>query len=626
MSSSSVRSASPGPRRGTPRHAWIPESDARLGVVDPAPGEPEGSAAVDAVGPAERVPEGERRAGRSAAIMASGTLVSRVLGFVRAALLTVAIGATGTMVDVFEMANSLPNVIYMLLVGGVFNVVLVPQLIKHAKDADRGADYTSRLMTLAGLVMLGATGLIVLAAAPIMGALTRAWSPEMLQMGTVFALWCLPQVFFYGMYALVGQVLNANGRFGAYMWAPVLNNVVAIGTLLLYIGMFGAYAGQDRFDSWTGTQTLVLAGGHTLGVVLQALILFLPLRSLGLGLRPRFGWRGMGLRHTGRIAGYTLVTMAVSNVVLLLTQRYISTATEARRTLSEHVPGTEAWADPFAQAAIPGLAAYNLALLITVLPHSVFVLSLATVYFNRLARSMDAGDLPAVRDTTRLGLRLFAVPLLFCFAAIVVLAGPLGRLFGSTADTARVAGLAVGAMILLMALSIPFRSGSFYLLRVFYAAEDPKVPMVVQISTSVVALGAATVGALLLPGWTLGLVVAGAATLGHVYQFVVAHVLTVRRFGDYGTASVLRAYAQTGLAGLAAGVAGAVVVWLMGGYSSGFAWDSIGTAVLTCAAAAAVMGPVYLLVLRVQGFPELQAALGPLARRVPGMSRVLGAR
>ena len=456
-----------------------------------------------------------------------------------------------------------------------------------------------------------------------MTALTRGWSPEKLEMATVFALWCLPQVFFYGMYALVGQVLNANGRFGAYMWAPVLNNVVAIAAIGLYLAMFGAYRAGEDVAGWTSTQTLVLAGGHTLGVILQAVILFLPLRGLGLGMRPRFGWKGIGLRETGRIAGYTLVTMMVTNVVLLLCQRYVTSATEARDRGELRIPGTEAWSTEMAQAAIPGVAAYNMAMLIAVLPHSVFVLSLATVLFNRLARAMTRQDMPAVRRTTAQGLRAFTVPLMFSLAGIVVLAGPLGRVFGSTAETAMVAGIAVGAVLLALALSIPFRSGSFYLLRVFYAAEDAKVPMVVQVSSSLLMLLLSWAGAMLLPLWSMALWVAIASSLSYVYQFALTHVLTVRRFGDYGFASVLRAHGQTGLAALAAAAAGAVVVWLLGGYTGGFAWETIVTALIACAVAAAVMAPVYVVALKLLRFPELDDALRPVVSRVPALGRLL---
>lgn len=196
---------------------------------------------------------------RASALMASGTLVSRLLGFVRTALLAIAIGSTAMVGDIFEKANTVPNIIYMLLAGGMFNVVLVPQLIKAAKRPDQGADYTSRLLTLSVIILGIATTLLTLAAYPVISALTLDWSPEMLALGTAFALWTLPQVFFYGLYAVVGQILNANAKFGWYMWAPVLNNIIAITVIVSYIVIFGAYHAEgDQLAEWTTTQTIWL--------------------------------------------------------------------------------------------------------------------------------------------------------------------------------------------------------------------------------------------------------------------------------------------------------------------------------------------------------------------------------
>lgn len=594
-------------------------------VGDPEPATGRLAVAEDPNPPTDAVPAGEKNMARSSAIMAAGTLISRVLGFVRAALLTIAIGSTALVADVFESANSIPNVIYMLLAGGVFNVVLVPQLIKHAKDADRGADYTSRLMTLVILVMAGFTVVITLGAAPIMWALTSNWSPAMLALGTVFALWTLPQVFFYGVYAVVGQVLNANGRFGAYMWAPVLNNVVAIAAIGLYLVMFGRYAAGDQLAEWTTTQTIILAGGHTLGIVAQALILFLPLKRLGLGLRPTFGWRGMGLRKTGKIAGFTLLTMVIGNVVSLLSSRLITEATAARTTLAERVPGTEGWSDAMAQAAIPGLTAYSMANLIAVLPHSVFVVSMATVLFNRLARSVDSGDEAAVRRTTASGLRMFTVPLMLSLAGMIVLAGPLGRIFGSSADTALAAGTAIGGILLIMALGIPFRSSAFYLMRVFYAAEDARTPMTIQVTSSLAILVLSYGGSFFLPAWSLCYWVTFVGTVMYIYQFLLAHRLVTRRYGDYGFGRVVNANLVTGMAAVASGLAGAAVVWLFGGYSAGFAWQSIVNALITCAVTGVVMATVYIVVLKAVRMPEVEDFLRPLLGRIPGL-RGLAAR
>ena len=231
---------------------------------------------------------------KASAVMAAGTLLSRVLGFVRTALLAVAIGQTTLIADVFEKANTIPNVIYLLLAGGMFNVVLVPQLIKAAKRPDRGADYTSRLLTLTTVILAAFTLLLTAMAYPIVMALTRGWTEPMLVLGAAFAAWTLPQIFFYGLYAVVGQILNANARFGWYMWAPVLNNMIAITVIISFIITFGSYsATDDQMVEWTTQQTIWLAAGHTAGIVAQALLLLWPLSKLGMKIRPKFGIRGI---------------------------------------------------------------------------------------------------------------------------------------------------------------------------------------------------------------------------------------------------------------------------------------------------------------------------------------------
>ena len=555
---------------------------------------------------------------RSSAIMAAGTLVSRVLGFVRTALLAVAIGSTAVVADIFETANTIPNIIYMLLAGGVFNVVLVPQLIKAARKPDQGADYTSRLITLAVLVMAGATLVITLAAAPIIQALTSGWSGPKLVLGTAFALWTLPQIFFYGLYAVLGQVLNAHGRFGAYMWAPVANNVVAILVIGVYLLLFGSFSsGEDQLAEWSTAQTVLLAGGHTLGIVVQAVVLFLPLGRMGLRLRPKFGWKGMGLRSTGRLAAYTLVTMMAGNVVNLLVARLVSGATEARSDID-----VTSGADAAVQAAsIPGLYALNTAQLVTVLPHSVFVLSLATVLFNQLARSLHNRDLPEALQTVNLGLRNFAVPMMFAMVVVLVLAGPLGRIFAGSSATAAASGVAIGQLLILLALGMPFRSAHIYLMRLFYADENARIPMLVQVATAACTLVIAYAGGLLIPDWSMAYLIVAVFTVLHVAQFVAAHVLVRRRYGDYGAGEVLDTYVRTGIAAVVSGVAGGLVLWLMGGYSGGFPWASIISALVTCAVVGAVMAVVYLTVLRAMRLPELTAFLGPLARRIPGLAR-----
>src|SRR5690349_23387017 len=210
---------------------------------------------------------------RSSAIMAAGTLVSRFLGFAKTWMLAAALGLGSTVNDTFINANNLPNLIFLLVAGGVFNAVLVPQIIKASKAPDRGADYISRLLTLAVLLLLGLTALVTLAAPGVIELTTQGYSPQQKALAVTFAFWCLPQIFFSGLYALLTQVLNANGAFGPAMWAPILNNVVAIAGLGMFIWIFGAHElNAHTLDNWGPTQTLFVAGFSTIGVVSQTAI------------------------------------------------------------------------------------------------------------------------------------------------------------------------------------------------------------------------------------------------------------------------------------------------------------------------------------------------------------------
>ena len=558
------------------------------------------------------LPSGQQSRGQSKAyaLMASGTMVSRVLGFIRTALLAVAIGSSTTMGDIFEKANVIPTIIFMLLAGGIFNVVLVPQLIKASKASDRGSAYTSKLVTLTVVVMGLATVLLTMLAGPLIKALTLNWSEPMLAMGTAFAYWCLPQVFFYGVYAVFGQVLNAHGRFAAYMWAPVANNVVQILVIGTYIGIFGSYrSGSDQLATWTDAQTVLLAGGSTLGIVIQAVVLFWPMHRLGLKLRPDFAWRGMGLRHVGKLAAWTLASMMVGNIVSLINSKFVSAATNAREGM------------PFGGANIPGEYALNTSQLITVLPHSIFALTLATMLFNEFTKAFHEKRPDAIGPLLSRGLRTTAVPIVFASVAFIVLAGPLGRLFAGSSSTAMLQGAAIGQLLLLTTLGLPFKSANFFMIRVFFAEEDTRTPMLIQSTMAIVTVVLTFGAAQVLPATEIARAVALIYGLSNIVSAVVAHVLVVRRYGDYGSAKVIDTYIRIGVMAVLSGGVGAAVLWLMGGYSWGFAWNSIIGAITTIVVVGSVMAVTYIVLLRLIRSEELDNFLGPLARRIPKLRR-----
>jgi len=195
---------------------------------------------------------------RSSLIMATGTVLSRVLGIVRAILLAAMIGVTTNAADAFGVANQLPNNVYAIIVGGVLNAVLVPQIVRARSHADGGKGYIDRLLTMAISVFAIITVLTTLAAPLLVSVYTTGWSSSQLALATAFAYWCLPQLFFYGLYTLLGEVLNANSKFGPYMWAPVLNNVVAIVGMAIFVWQFGFDpTGEHSIETWGSGQITV---------------------------------------------------------------------------------------------------------------------------------------------------------------------------------------------------------------------------------------------------------------------------------------------------------------------------------------------------------------------------------
>ncbi|MDD7834333.1 MULTISPECIES: murein biosynthesis integral membrane protein MurJ [Paenarthrobacter] len=544
---------------------------------------------------------------RSSAIMAAGTLVSRFLGFAKTWMLGAALGLGSTVNDTFINANNLPNLIFLLVAGGVFNAVLVPQIIKASKAPDRGADYLSRLLTLAVLVLLALTALVTLAAPLVIDLTTQGYSEQQKALAVTFALWCLPQIFFYGLYALLTQVLNAHGAFGPAMWAPILNNLVAIAGLGMFIWILGDNIHNPHtLDNWGPTQTFLIAGFSTFGVVAQTAILLIPVFRLRLGLRPRFGWRGVGLGQAAKLSVWTLATAAVGQLAFLYIMR-IATIPGAERLRLDNA------GDRAAAAVLPGNAVLEVASQLYLLPHSIIALSLATVLFNRMTRASQDGNKAELRDALSHGLRTMAVATVFGALALFALAGPLGMFFsgGEPQD-----GVMLAQTLTILALSTPFLSANFMMSRVFYANEDARTPLYVQLWLAVIYV----VGAFFIQFLPVGQIIYAIAilyTLGNILSVVISVVFLRRLLGHLDGPRIANSYIRMGYAGLGSAVAGAIALWLLGSYrADGFAWSSRPAALVTVIVVGPVMLLAYLVLLRVFHVTELRDLLRPLMSRL----------
>ena len=543
---------------------------------------------------------------RSSAIMAAGTLVSRFLGFGKTWMLGTALGLGSTVNDTFINANNLPNLIFLLVAGGVFNAVLVPQIIKASKAPDRGADYISRLLTLAVLLLLGLTAMVTLAAPWVIDLTTQGYSPQQKALAVTFAFWCLPQIFFYGLYALLTQVLNANGAFGPAMWAPILNNIVAIAGLGMFIWIFGTNeANPHSLDNWGDTQTLFVAGFSTIGVVSQTAILLIPVFRLRLGLRPRFGWRGVGLGQAARLSVWTLLTAAVGQLAFLYVMRIATIPGAERLRLQEA-------GDP-AAAMLPGNAVLEVASQLYLLPHSIIALSLATVLFNRMTRASQDGNRDELRDALSHGLRTMAVATVFGALALFALAGPLGMFFsgGSRQD-----GVMLAQTLTILALSTPFMSANFMMSRVFYANEDARTPFYIQLLLAVVYVAGAF-AIQFLPVNQIIYAIAILYMVGNILSVVISAYFLRRLLGHLDGPRIANSYIRMGYAALGSAIAGAGALWLMGSYSpDGFAWQNRLTALVTVVVVGPVMLVAYFFLLKLFRVAELRDLLRPLLGRL----------
>jgi putative peptidoglycan lipid II flippase len=391
---------------------------------------PAADSAVDSDRPTDR--QARSRLISSGAVMAAGTAVSRLLGFGRFVLLVILFGNGTRQADMFTLANTVPNSMYILLAGGVLNTVLVPQIVRAVKkDADRGEAYTNRIMTL-GLMALFVITLVLTLAAPAIIALYSAggWKDPSVaaqyQSMVALAYYCMPQVFFYGAFVLAGQVLNSRDRFGPMMWAPIANNVVSIAVLLLFLVTFGA---TDTSAAFSPGQEALLGIGSTVGVAAQAAILVPYLRSSGYQFQPRFDFRHTGLGHTLRLAKWVLGYVLVTQLALIVVNKVATAAT--------------------LRGDGGGIAAYGYAYAIWILPHSLITVSLATAMLPSASRLAAAGDLRGVAEETTRTMRLALSVLVPTSVAFVVLGLPIARLifgFGAGAEDWQFTGYALMAL------------------------------------------------------------------------------------------------------------------------------------------------------------------------------------
>jgi putative peptidoglycan lipid II flippase len=499
------------------------------------------TASLPCIDQSQAIPAKASGLGRNARTMAIGTIASRVTGFLRTAMLVAVLGVGGAR-QAFEVSNTMPNSLYDLLLGGVLTSTLVPVLVAaRAKNQDE--DYAQRLLTLVILALSAMTALAMAVAPWLVGLYSTSTDSSQLALAVEWARFFLPQILFYGITATVSAILNTRGRFGAPVWAPVLNNVVVILTLALFALAPGPRAASAA--SLSISQLWILGFGTTLGVVAMAGALLPSLRASGFRWRIRLDFRGMGLRRLSRLAAWTLVYVVATQLAYLVLTRLAT--------------------------AVLQLPLYATAYIVWQLPYAVVGFSVITALLPRMSRHAVDGRLDLMRHDLDRGLRLSAVFLIPAALGLVVLGQPMAEALFARGQTSFAQAGQIGSVLAVFAVGLlPF---SIYQLqsRAFYARGDTRTPALVQVVVSTATVLVDLAASAVLPA---GLRIYGLATglvIANCVGAVVTTTLLRRQLGpapapktgrtmiDAVSRMAVAAVAGAGAAAVVAAVAGPLV-------------------------------------------------------------------
>lgn len=407
---------------------------------------------------------------RTSTVMAIGTVLSRIAGFIRS-VLTVAVLGTALLADSFNVANTMPNIIYNLMVGGALTAIFVPQLVKSKNDPDGGVDFASRLVTTISLI-LAAIVIIGIVFAP---ALVKIYAPEFSQPGfehihdLTLAMMriCLPQIFFLGIFTMLGQVANSRGSFAPMMWAPIANNLVGIALLSYFIALVPKFTAETI----TPTQTAILGWGTTFGVVVQALLVIPAVKKTNFHLKIRLGVKGLGKSFS--LAGWTLVYVLISQLGYLVT---VSVATSAAVRAAKAGITTGVGITPFQNAYY-----------VMMLPYGIVTISLITALLPHISELAIKKDAQGVKNELVRAIRMVGVITVPAGMAFFLL-GPLMTrtiFLGIPAED----GIYMGYVLSALGVGLVTFSINLILLRGFNAFEDTRTQVPSIILINVISVG-----------------------------------------------------------------------------------------------------------------------------------------
>jgi murein biosynthesis integral membrane protein MurJ len=452
---------------------------------------------------------------RSGAGMAVGTLVSRATGFLRTLVLVYALGTLG-LANAYNNANTLPNSVYYLMLGGVFTSVVVPLLVRAARrDPDRGEAYAQRLFTLGTLALLAVTVVATLLAAPLVDLTAPTIHGAEHNLMVVWAYFFIPQIFFYGISSLIGAILNTRGRFAAPMWAPVVNNLVVIVIGGLYVATVGLNKDPSSISA-AGVQLLGI--GTTLGVVAQTVALFPSLRAAGFRWRPTLRFRPGEVTEMGRMAGWMSVYVIATWVGNLIAQIVANVAAPGRN----------------------GYSAYAYAWQLFQLPYAIIGISVITALLPRMSEHASARRYSLVRDDFSIGVRLASVLVVPAAIYLAVLGAPLAEFLFSYGSSTPAEARYIGEVFGLFALGlVPYMLTQLQL-RVFYSFQDSRTAALVGLLMMCVSIAGALIALHVLAAADVVAGLAVAYGVANLVGTIAGWALLLRRVGSLDGRAIAR--------------------------------------------------------------------------------------
>ncbi len=397
---------------------------------------------------------GRRRLAGATAGMAVGTTLSRLTGLASVVALTVAVGG-GPFADAYNLANTTPNIVTDLVIGGVLSATFVPVFVDRltTRSADEAWEAISAVVTVTVVVLLAATVAFFLLTPNIIDLYTATnHNPDVgrqREEAVFFLRWFVPQLTCYGLIALFTALLNTRGKFAAPMFVPIANNLVVI-VVLVWFHALVPHPSLATVDAHH-TALVLLAIGTTLGVVVQAALLLPSL--LRARLHVHFLWQPAhdAMRTIARLSGWTFGWVVANQVALVVIL-----------ALADGVK---------VQGAV---SAYTYAYRFFQLPYGIVAVSVMSAVTPSLASRWARGDIAAFRHRMAFGLRGILAIIIPSAVGMLLLAHPLIDLvLAHGAETASEADSA-GTALAMFALGLPGFCTYLYMVRILQAMQDTR--------------------------------------------------------------------------------------------------------------------------------------------------------